>query len=373
MSDKPTVLIVDDNLNNLSLLYDYLKNIHIKVFIAENGESALKRLEYIKPDLILLDILMPGIDGFETCRQLKQNPETKDIPVLFITALTETVNKVNGFKLGAVDYITKPFQQEEVLARIQTHLTLHKLQKEQKIKTEQLFKLNQEKDEFLGIVAHDLKNPLSATLSVIELITSHYDQISKTKMTKILNELSISSKRGLVLIEKLLNINAMESGKMKIFLQNINILLIVQHIVEEYSDKAEAKNITLQFNKQNKSYLAFVDENYFFQIIENLISNAIKYSPHGKSINIRLILNDNAVRCAIEDEGPGISDSEQKKLFGKFSRLTPQPTGDECSTGLGLFIVKKLVEAQNGKVWCESDLGNGSTFIVEFPIVNSKS
>ena len=220
MSDKPTVLIVDDNLNNLSLLYDYLKNIHIKVFIAENGESALKRLEYIKPDLILLDILMPGIDGFETCRQLKQNPETKDIPVLFITALTETVNKVNGFKLGAVDYITKPFQQEEVLARIQTHLTLHKLQKEQKIKTEQLFKLNQEKDEFLGIVAHDLKNPLSATLSVIELITSHYDQISKTKMTKILNELSISSKRGLVLIEKLLNINAMESGKMKIFLQN---------------------------------------------------------------------------------------------------------------------------------------------------------
>ncbi len=182
-----------------------------------------------------------------------------------------------------------------------------------------------------------------------------------------MDDLSRISKRGIVLIDNLLDVNVIESGKTNILLKSLNLLEIVQNLQSEYSNKAKAKNITLQLQSQEKPYTAFVDERSLFQVLDNLISNAIKYSPHGKHIYIRLIENTNVVRCEIEDEGPGLSESDQQKMFGKFARLTPQPTGEEFSTGLGLFIVKKLVDTMNGKVWCKSKLGQGTTFIVEFP------
>ncbi|EDN67762.1 Response Regulator Receiver Signal Transduction Histidine Kinase [Beggiatoa sp. PS] len=155
---QDTLLIVDDTPENIRVLFDFLIAHDFRILVAENGEDALENAEEELPDLILLDVMMPaGIDGFETCRLLKDNAQTQDIPVIFMTALSDTLDKVKAFELGAVDYVTKPFQQEEVLARINTHLTIRKLQKKLQAQNEQLIVLNQDKNEFLGIAAHDLK------------------------------------------------------------------------------------------------------------------------------------------------------------------------------------------------------------------------
>jgi signal transduction histidine kinase len=171
------------------------------------------------------------------------------------------------------------------------------------------------------------------------------------------------------LIKNLLDVNAIESGKMSLSLDIYDMLPFLQIVVNNYLGPAADKEIALQFQFTEEEYKILVDENAIFQVLDNLVSNAVKYSPHGKKVYVRIIKAEHTVRCEIQDEGPGLGKEEHSKLFGKFVRLSPRPTGDEHSTGLGLFIVKKLVEAMNGKVWCESELGKGATFIVEFPYV----
>ncbi len=231
-----------------------------------------------------------------------------------------------------------------------------------------LITLNQEKNEFLGIAAHDLKNPLSAIRGYAEEIQEAFSEMSGEEVVEMAGLIQTSSKKMFDLITNLLDVNAIESGKMNISLQTVNILPIVQSLVDHYRDRAKAKNITLQFMASNLPHPAFVDENTTHQVLDNLISNAVKYSPSSKNITVRLVLQEQYIRCEIQDEGPGLSEQDKKKLFGKFNRLTAKPTGGEHSTGLGLFIVKKLVEAMNSQVWCESELGQGATFIVQFPI-----
>lgn len=319
MNDDNTVLIVDDNPDNLSVLFDYLQAAHFKVLIAEDGEGALKRVQHLKPDIILLDVMMPGIDGFETCRQFKNNYQTTDIPVIFMTALSDTSNKVQAFELGAVDYITKPFQQEEVLARVNTHITISKLQKQLQAQNEQLIKLNQEKNEFLSIAAHDLKNPLSDIHMVIDFLKSYSDQVPE-KVTKMLDLISISSKRMFDLIKDILDINAIEAGKMNLSIQFIDLHEIVQLLLIRYTYRTEKKNITLQLQSKLEQCLVFADYNCVCQVLDNLVSNAIKFSPNDKQVQIRLTQNDNYMCCEVQDEGPGLNAQDKQRLFGKFAR-----------------------------------------------------
>lgn len=365
---QDTLLIVDDTPENLGVLFECLADHNFRILVAETSQNALETAEKKHPDLILLDILMPGTNGFETCRQLKNKPQTQDIPVIFMTALSDTDDKVKGFQLGAVDYVTKPFQQQEVLARINTHLTIRKLQKQLRVQNEQLIKLNQEKNEFLGIAAHDIKNPLTVIQAVAEVIEIDSDTMSKDDMIKRVKSIPVTTKQIFTLIDNLLDINAIESGKFNISPSIIDIFPTLQSLVMRYTNRAKTKNIAVQFQSPEKQYHAFVDGNTVIQVLDNLISNAIKYSPHGKQVDIRVSQSDKFIRCEIQDEGPGLSDSEQQKLFHKFSKLSTRPTGGEHSTGLGLFIVKKLVGAMNGKVWCESELGKGTTFFVDFPV-----
>lgn len=231
---------------------------------------------------------------------------------------------------------------------------------------EQLIKLNQDKNEFLGIVAHDLKNPLSAIQGAASLIESDYDELPKEDVIEFASMIGLSSKQMFDLIKNLLDVNRIEAGKIKFSPQILDILPILQSLINEYSQRAKAKGIKLQFQYSEKEYYASVDENTTRQVLDNLISNAIKYSPHGKYVTVTINKDEHHVRCEIHDQGPGLSEEDKQKLFGKFTRLTAQPTGGEHSTGLGLFIVKKLVEAMNGQVWCESELGQGATFFVEF-------
>ncbi len=231
-------------------------------------------------------------------------------------------------------------------------------------KNAELLKLNQEKNEFLGIAAHDLKNPLSTIQGFAELILSNSIS-SKEEILEFVEHIEKSSRQMFDLITNLLDVNRIESGKLNIEPMNINILPTIDYLVKSYTERAKAKDITLHFEtSEAEEYIVFFDQAALHQVLDNLISNAVKYSPLGKNVFIRLSKNDQFVRCKIQDEGPGFNSEEQEKLFGKFTRLSPKPTGGENSTGLGLFIVKKLLESMNGKVWCESEHGKGATFII---------
>jgi signal transduction histidine kinase len=235
-----------------------------------------------------------------------------------------------------------------------------------------LVELNNEKDEFLGIAAHDLKNPLNGIRGLAEMLHSYDDEIPVAERKRYLESIIASSERMFGLIKNLLDVNALERAGLQLNPVTLDAASMVSMIADSHRYRAEQKNITLHLasSTDNSSALVRVDEQALIQVLDNLLSNAVKYSPQGKQVFVRVESGAEAVRIEVEDEGPGISAEDQQKLFGKFARLSAQPTGGEHSTGLGLSIVKKLVEAMGGMVWCESALGKGTTFVVELPSMN---
>jgi len=236
---------------------------------------------------------------------------------------------------------------------------------------EELKKLNQEKSDLLSIVAHDLKNPLSAIQGAASLIQMDYDNLPPEELVEFARMIDETSQQMFELIKNLLDMNRLEMGKINFSLLPVDMLLVLQRLINEYGHRAKIKGIALRlvFNKELK-YVVVADFNGLQQILENLLSNAIKYSPSGKHVIVRLISETQFIGCEIEDEGPGLSQADHQKLFQKFTRLSAQPTAGEHSTGLGLFIVKQLVEVMAGKVWCESELGQGAKFVVAFPRIS---
>ncbi len=230
---------------------------------------------------------------------------------------------------------------------------------------QQLESLNMEKNEIINIVSHDMKNPIGAVRGLAELVKSDFAE--PNQVPDIMGQIIQTSDRMLELVRNLLDINRLESGMVQLSKYSFDIEPLISTTIALYRLQAESKNITIQYSQEALSSLVLADEQAIMQVLDNLISNAIKYSPFDKSIFIRLKSSTYALRIEIQDEGEGISHSDMPKLFGKFARLSARPTGGEHSTGLGLSIVKKMVEAMNGKVWCESELGQGATFIVELP------
>lgn len=230
-----------------------------------------------------------------------------------------------------------------------------------------LVELNNEKNEFLGIVAHDLKNPLASILLGIEMFQRYQDRMTPEQQSKKFTDMISTSKRMQAIITNLLDVNAVDTGKFALDPSEFVFSDAVQSVVEDYAERAKEKGIILHFETENPSIPAFADMNATVQILDNLVSNAVKYSPFDKNVWISVRKVGSNTQCIVKDEGPGISEEDKKKLFGKYARLSAKPTGGEHSTGLGLSIVKKLAEAMRGTVWCESELGEGAAFILELP------
>ena len=228
-----------------------------------------------------------------------------------------------------------------------------------------LEQLNLEKNEFLGIVAHDLKNPLSAIHLGAKLMHDNTEELRGEDVREISGDILMTSIRMFNLITNLLDVNKLENNAMTFSPANVDVVPLLRRSVVQYTPQAEAKALRFSTDCAAESVIAFVDESATMQVIDNIVSNAVKYSPRGKNIFISLQSSEDVVRVEVRDEGPGISKEDMNKLFGKFARLSAQPTGGEHSTGLGLSIVKKMVEAMHGRVWCESELGKGATFIIE--------
>jgi signal transduction histidine kinase len=232
---------------------------------------------------------------------------------------------------------------------------------------ELLTTLNSEKNDIMGIVAHDLRNPLGAVRGLAELLQSGY--VAPSQIPVVTGQIVSASDRMLELVKNLLEVNQLELGGKQFQSLPFAVLPFVQSTIAQYEAAAVAKQIVVHYANpsQDNDTTILADEQAVMQVLDNIISNAIKYSPRGKNVFVRVMSKPPIVRLEVQDEGPGISEEDMKKLFGKFARLSAQPTGGEHSTGLGLSIVKKMVGAMNGKVWCESELGQGATFIVELP------
>jgi two-component system sensor histidine kinase/response regulator len=361
------ILIVDDTPANIDVLDLFLEKEGYEISIAQSGESALDLAARISPDLILLDVMMPGIDGFDTCLSLKSNDKTKDIPIIFITARNEPTDIVKGFSVGGVDYITKPFSQEEVCARIHLHLKLKTLMADLEAKNKKLAELNDLKNKFLGMASHDLRNPISTILGFSKIMLDHGETLDADAKREFLQSIHKVSKDMLTLLEDLLNISTIESGNLDLQLKPGSLKQLVEERIRMYQVMADRKNLATHLDIEEIAEFSF-DANRMSQVIDNLLSNAIKFSPPGKEIYIWLGENNGMAKFSVRDQGPGISPEDQDKLFKHFQKLKARPTADETSHGLGLAIAKKMVEAHKGKITVESQPGSGATFSFEIPL-----
>jgi signal transduction histidine kinase len=390
---KPIILCVDDERTILNRLKVELKEIvggEYIIEIAESGEDALEIIAELLADnyeipLAISDYQMPNLKGDELLHRLHLiTPKTLKIMLTGQANLEAIGNAVNYANLYR--YIAKPWEsadlnltikealyrytQDQQLTQFYADLEAKIVERTRELqeKNEALLKLNQEKNEFLSMAAHDLKNPLSAIQGLAQHLQEDFEGLPKA-VVKAAQMIELSSRKMVELVKKLLDVNAIEAGKMNVSCKVLNVLPVLKALVEVYTKRAQEKNITVSFHYVKKiDYHAMVDEIMLHQVLDNLISNAIKYSPLGKSVTVRVNQTEGKVRCEVQDEGPGLSEEDRLQLFGKFTRLRPRPTGGEHSSGLGLFIVKKLVVAMSGNVWCESELGKGTTFIVEFPL-----
>jgi signal transduction histidine kinase len=268
-------------------------------------------------------------------------------------------NLMAGFAAGAVDYVTKPFNAPELLARVRTHLEL-------KHARQRLREMNDEKNEFMGIAAHDLRSPLTAVRGYLEMI-SEDPEMDPRELKDLSQRMIATTGRMVEMIQQLLDSNAIERGEIKVTLQTCDLARIADTVVEAFQPRASAKQQILQRQGDVKETQVMADPNILTQVLENLVSNAVKYSPPGKRIYVRVRAQPGSVRCEVQDEGPGFSAEDKKRLFGKFARLSARPTAGEPSVGLGLSIVRRMVQELNGQIRCESELGQGSRFVLELP------
>ncbi len=365
-NNKGAILVVDDNPVNLRLLMDYLEVTGFEVLAAENGEVMLELLHHVTPDIILLDVMMPGMDGFETCRCLKDDPKTKEIPVIFMTALSDTADKVRGFKIGAVDYITKPIQYEEVLARVETHLALQNMQKQLRHMNEKLLAANnalktsnKELDSFAHMVAHDLNNPLGVVLGNSELLECELILPEKSKQS--LNTITKAAYKMRNIIEALLLLAGVR--KAEVILEQLDMAKIVTDAHQTLVNMIEEHQAQIDLPSDwpiVAGYALWIEE-----VWVNYLSNGIKYGGQPPHLQLGATVQaDNTVQFWVQDNGPGLTPEEQAQLFVPFTRLTELRTDGH---GLGLSIVQRIMQKLGGQVGVESEVGQGSRFSFTLP------
>lgn len=356
---KFKVLIVDDVPKNIQLVANFLTQDGYEVNFALDGKKAIEHAARDNFDLILLDIMMPEVDGFEVCKQLKDDPITSSIPVIFLTAKTDEDSITRGFDVGGVDYIAKPFNPQELLARVKTHINLT-------LREQELKNLNQTKDTFLSIIGHDIKTPVANIVSLGELLMSSADAMEEEQKNELLSDIVESGRQGIWLLENLLSWTRIQTGKISfdphdIFLEDIIVKnrLFIQPV-------ADRKTI-LVTSKCDEGLRLFSDANIINTILRNLLSNAIKFTKVGGEISIIGTKNEEGrVILSVEDTGIGMSNDRINKLFSGISQNSTQGTQNEKGSGLGLSLVQDLCKMIGADIQAESRLKEGTKFSIVF-------
>jgi len=353
---KSLVLVVDDQPPNIQAVGALLVNAGYDVMPALSGEQALQRCDQRTPNLVLLDMRMPGMDGFEVCAKLREHPRTRDVPIIFLTAMHEREVLVRAFESGAVDYVTKPFVAEELLARVKTHLDL-------KSTRDRLAQLAQERAELTQVVAHDLKNPLAGILMGTETLAKASLAVPQATALAAIQD---SAQRCLAFIDDYLGRWAQSETPRQVELSAMVVKPILQDALAALRPVAEAQGIALHLS-MNDDPEVLANARSLRHIIDNLVSNAIKYGGKQGTVELEAgVGRSGMLRITVADRGPGVPADQQDKLFKRYVKLPGVQAAH--SSGLGLAISKEEAERMGGHLWYEDRDGGGAMFSLVLPL-----
>jgi len=363
-----TILIVDDVDANVLLIKLLISKAGYKTLTAYNGKDALAIVERYKPDLILLDIMMPIMDGHEVARRLREMPEVSDMPIIFLSALNSTEDIVEGFKLGAADYVSKPFNKEELLTRINHQIALIAAMRLISHQTEELRKTILGRDKLYSVIAHDLRAPIASIRMVMEVLIAG---IKKESIDNDLYELLIMANRltddSFSLLDNLLKWTKSQTGRLNtVFQEGIDIMNLVNGVVDVLRAVAKLKNISINIIGSTER-LARIDIDMVKTALRNLISNAIKFSYDNSVVEVEIIEEPERIIFYVKDYGSGISTENRGKLFNSESHFTSYGTDNEEGSGLGLLLCNEFVKRNGGTLSFISQEGVGSTFSFDIP------
>jgi signal transduction histidine kinase len=375
--DRPTILIVDDEEVNVKLIKSILAPENYNLISALSGSEALSMLTPNHPDLILLDVMMPEMDGFETCRRIKLNKNTKIIPVLMVTALNEIEDRLKALDCGADDFLSKPVDKIELRIRVKSllrikeyHDELIERYEEIEKKNVQLQELEEFKDGLLHMIVHDLKNPLFAISGNIELLLLDKENFSETQSVAAANCLS-SCQDLKEMVQQLLEINKLENKKLQLNKETTALVPLIDETLNQLLKRAEEKQISINFVNANGISTIPIDSHLIRRVISNLVDNGIRHTPKGGRIEVtsELEQSKNDLCVSVRDTGTGLDPAHHHKIFNKFEQVKLKSRGVSIGTaGLGLAFCKLAVEAHGGNIWVESEgEGKGSTFRFTIP------
>ena len=363
-----TILVVDDVVSNVLLLKILLTKENFKVLTANNGYTCIEIAQNNHPDLILLDVMMPDINGFETAEKLKSDPATADIPIIFLTALNAPSDLVKGFQVGANDFLTKPFNKEELVMRVMRQIQLVFAKRIIESQNAELKRTISNRDKMYSVIAHDLRSPMASIRMVLNLLVSTISsELIGEELFSLLDKANKESEETHDLLDNLLKWTKSQTGRLNVVHQNFDISDVLIGIEDIFSLIAENKKQKINFDKQTGSIMVRADKDMLKTGLKNDMSNASKITPEGKDIDILVDKQDKFVKVSIRDHGVGISPERIATLFS--ARQTTYGTNNEEGSGLGLQLCQDFARKNGGDVMVESVLGEGSTFSVFVPLM----
>ncbi len=362
------ILIVDDVMSNVLLLKVLLTNEKFAIATASNGRQALEQVEKENPDLVLLDVMMPDMSGFEVAQHLKSNPNTADIPIIFLTALNSTADIVKGFQVGANDFISKPFNKEELIIRVTHQISLVAAKRLILSKTEELQRTIAGRDKLYSVIAHDLRSPMGSIKMVLNmLILNLPSEKIGAEMYELLTMANQTTEDVFSLLDNLLKWTKSQIGKLNVVYQDVDLVEVTDGVIEIFSMVASLKKIRIHEMKPEKM-MVNADIDMLKTVVRNLLSNAIKFSKENSEVLVKMEEVDGMAVVSVQDHGCGISEEGQKKLLHTDTHFSTFGTNNEEGSGLGLLLCKDFVVKNGGKLWFTSKEGEGSIFSFSIPV-----
>ena len=361
------ILIVDDVVSNVLLLKILLTNEKFQVCTANNGRMCIEMAKKEHPDLILLDVMMPDINGFDTAVVLKKDEETKDIPIIFLTALNTPQDLVHGFQVGANDFLTKPFNKEELVMRVTQQISLVAAKRIIEKQNAELKATLSNRDKMYSVIAHDLRSPMASIRMVLNLVVqSASAETVGPELYMLLDQANRESEEVHDLLDNLLKWTKSQTGRLNVVLQELDLNDIVPGVVEIFDVIAQTKHITLELKKTDAPLKVTADNDMLKTVLRNFMSNAVKFSPENSTIQILMANEGDFARVSVKDQGVGIAADRLGSIFHKGE--TTYGTGGEEGSGLGLQLCQHFARKNGGDCYVESVEGEGSTFSFTVPL-----
>lgn len=353
------ILVVDDNEANRVLLREILELDGHRVVLATDGSGALRSVAGEEPDLLLLDVNMPGMDGLEVCRRVRADPATASLPIILVTALADRSHRLDGIAAGANDYLTKPIDRADLLLRVRNALRLRKLHRELAAQYRKLKELEQMRDSLVHMLVHDLRTPLTGISVYLEMSKDRVTELAEPRLIADFEEMSRAVSQLTDMVSDVLDVSRFEADAMPLRRAAIDLRRIA---AEAIASLGVARHARVEFHPPEEPVVALADPDVIRRVIANLVGNAVKFTPRGGQARVHVVSASSGPEVRVEDAGPGIPAEFHARIFEKFGQAGGNGGPPLRSSGLGLTFCKLAVEAHGGRIGVESEVGRGSTF-----------